>query len=188
MERNDTFAPKFQRLYICSPYRGKTGKASEIELNAWHACGYCRKIVEKYDYTIPVAPHVYLPQFMDASDTDPEQRETALALGQAMLATCDALLVFGEFVSEGMKAEIKEAVRLGIPVYNGHAYLLGRIDRLPLGPDFWEREVGIPEPEPLDVAQRIKDLHPTDRELALLYIGERNRLHPARREAADGKA
>jgi len=45
------------RVYICSPYRGDT------ENNTQNALRYCRFAVERGYF--PLAPHCYLPLFMD---------------------------------------------------------------------------------------------------------------------------
>ena len=37
-------------------------------------------------------------------------------MGLWLFASCEELWVFGEYISEGMRQEIEEAKRLGIPV------------------------------------------------------------------------
>lgn len=48
----------------------------------------------------------------DSGDGDPEQRELGLLFGQALLALCEEVWVFGTKHSSGMQAEIHEAHRL----------------------------------------------------------------------------
>jgi hypothetical protein len=94
-----------RKVYIASPYRGDT------ETNISNARRYARFAYER-GY-LPIAPHLYLPQFLN--DDNPGERETALAWGLVALAACRELWVFGETISEGMAKEIREARRLRIP-------------------------------------------------------------------------
>jgi hypothetical protein len=50
------------------------------------------------------------------SDSDPAQRELALLFGVIWLCKMDAVWVFGERISEGMKREIAKARSKGIPI------------------------------------------------------------------------
>jgi hypothetical protein len=95
-----------RKVYIASPFRGDT------ETNVNNARRYARFAYAR-GY-LPIAPHLYLPQFLD--DGVPDERATALAWGLEALAACRELWVFGETVSEGMAKEIREARRLRIPV------------------------------------------------------------------------
>lgn len=96
-----------KKVYICSPCRG------DYEKNIQKAQGYCREAV--YMGVIPIAPHVYLTQFLD--DTIPAERSTGLSLGLELLKDCDEVWVYGiQNPSEGMKAEIELANKIGIPV------------------------------------------------------------------------
>lgn len=61
--------------------------------------------------SIPIAPQIYLPQFVDEST----QRDVAMNLCLELLSVCDEIRVYGN-VSEGMRLEIAEAERLGIPI------------------------------------------------------------------------
>lgn len=86
-------------VYICSPFSGKVKK------NKRKARKYCRFALEQH--TIPFAPHLLFPQFMD--DNNPEERQTAMFMNMVMLGKCEQLWVFGENYSNGMKAEIQKA-------------------------------------------------------------------------------
>ncbi len=84
-------------VYICSPYAGDT------EGNTKKAQKYSRWAVDKG--CIPIAPHLLFPQFM----SEETEREEALYNGQVLLAKCDEVWVFGDRISEGMRAEIEKA-------------------------------------------------------------------------------
>lgn len=84
-------------VYISSPYRG------EREKNTENACLYSRVALNK-GY-IPFVPHLLYPQFMD-EDTE---RSKALYMGLVMLDKCTEVWVFGDRISDGMKAELERA-------------------------------------------------------------------------------
>ena len=86
-------------VYICSPFSGKVKK------NKKNARKYCRFALEQH--TIPFAPHLLFPQFMD--DNSPEERQLAMFMNMIMLGHCDELRVFGDRISAGMKQEIHKA-------------------------------------------------------------------------------
>lgn len=96
-----------KRVYICSPCRG------DYERNIIKAQGYCRRALDFG--VIPIAPHVYFTQFLD--DTVQDERRIGMKLGIELLKICDEVWVYSmENPSEGMKAEMKIAESLGIPV------------------------------------------------------------------------
>ena len=86
-------------VYICSQFSGKVKK------NKRKARKYCRFALEQH--TIPFAPHLLFPQFMD--DNNPKERQTAMFMNMVMLGKCEQLWVFGENYSNGMKEEIRIA-------------------------------------------------------------------------------
>ena len=86
-------------VYICSPFSGKVKK------NKKNARKYCRFALEQH--TIPFAPHLLFPQFMD--DSSPEERQLAMFMNMIMLGHCEELWVFGDRISAGMKQEIHKA-------------------------------------------------------------------------------
>ena len=92
------------RIYVCHPFAddpdGNTERVREV----------CRTLAD--GGVLPVAPHVYLPQFID-EDGD---RERALGLCLELVETCDELRVYGGRVTAGMRREIEHAERRGIPV------------------------------------------------------------------------
>ncbi len=90
-------------VYICSPLSGA------VERNQENARRYCRFAVRRG--AIPLAPHLYFPQFMD--DADPAQRNLAIFMDIILLSKCDEMWVFGERVSKGMSMEISKARHKG---------------------------------------------------------------------------
>lgn len=88
-------------VYVCSPYAG------DVEENIRKACAYCRYAIDQG--CIPLAPHLYLPQFLD----EESERELALFMDIALLSRCAELWVFGNMISAGMEKEIQYAQRKG---------------------------------------------------------------------------
>ena len=114
-------------VYICSPLRG------DYETNAENARVYCR-VIMRYgpDDVIPLAPHIYFPQFL--YDTDTEERKLGMDAGIVLLDKCEELWAFGlENPSEGMKAEIEHAKERGIPIRDGFKVLEDNIIRIMKG-------------------------------------------------------
>ena len=96
---------KQKLIYVCSPYRGNT------ETNTQNARRYCRLVMEQGG--IPFAPHLLFTQFLNEDKV--AERRRGLWMGMEMLRLCAELWAFGE-PSEGMRMEIEQAGRLGIPV------------------------------------------------------------------------
>ena len=94
-------------IYICSRY--KPDKNHSVAFHRAVAASACKTIIEENNCCMPVAPHLYFPQFMD--DENPEEREQALTYGKRILQDCDRMkvLVVDGIISEGMKEEIKLA-------------------------------------------------------------------------------
>jgi len=93
-------------VYICSPLSGN------IAANQKNARRYCRFALDSG--CIPLAPHLYFPQFMD--DSDGAERDLALFMDIVLLSKCDQMWVFGDRVSKGMSIEIEKAKRKGQPI------------------------------------------------------------------------
>lgn len=93
-------------IYICSPYAG------DIERNVRFAQEACRYAVSQN--CAPVAVHLLYPQLLD--DTVPEERKIGIQMGLRVLAGCEELWLCGSCISTGMRCELLEAQRLGIPV------------------------------------------------------------------------
>ena len=90
-------------IYICSPFRGDTAANTEA------AQRYCRDAYEKN--CIPVAPHLYLPQFLN--DDEPKERDLALRIGLRLIDYCSEVWVHGDVISPGMRGEIDYATTTG---------------------------------------------------------------------------
>lgn len=107
IEREAKQARAFRPLvYICSPLSGN------IAANQRSARRYCRFAVDSG--CIPLAPHLYFPQFMD--DGNQTERDLALFMGIVLLSKCAELWVFGERISKGMSIEIEKAKHKGQPI------------------------------------------------------------------------
>ena len=89
-----------QFVYICSPYWDSP------HVNVMRARQYCKFAVEKG--RIPLTPHLYFPQFLSEID----KRGKAMLMNFELMRLCGEVWVFGERITEGMKAEIAHAGRL----------------------------------------------------------------------------
>ena len=83
--------------YICSPYRDNP------RVNVTRARHYCKFAVSKG--RIPIAPHLYFPQFM----SEEMERERVMQMNFELLKLCGELWVFGDKITKGMEAEIERA-------------------------------------------------------------------------------
>jgi hypothetical protein len=63
---------------------------------------------------VPLAPQLLLPQFID----ELTERDVAIRACLRLVGLCDEVRVYGG-LSQGMRAEIAEAGRLGLPVVDG---------------------------------------------------------------------
>ncbi len=104
VEREEKAARYRPLVYICSPFSG------DISGNIERAKKYSRFAVDQK--TIPLAPHLLFPQFMD-EDTE---RELAVFMDMVLLGRCKEVWVFGSHISEGMAAEIEKAKRKQIKI------------------------------------------------------------------------
>ena len=86
--------------YICSPYRDNP------RVNVMRARQYCKFAVSKG--RIPIAPHLYFPQFM----SEEMERERVMQMNFELLKLCGEVWVFGDKITEGMEAEIAHAGRM----------------------------------------------------------------------------
>ena len=96
-------------VYVAGPYRAPTVWGVEKNVQAaQHAAAHVLTVPGLY----PVVPHLNT-RHMDGHAPD----EVFLAGTMEMLRRCDAVLVLGTWTdSAGAKAEVEEAVRLGLPV------------------------------------------------------------------------
>ncbi len=88
-------------VFISSPFAGDT------ERNIRKAQGYCRFAVTMK--SIPIAPHLLFPQFMDDSDTS--QRDLALFMGTVLMSKCLEMWVFGRNITNRMAIQLDKAQR-----------------------------------------------------------------------------
>ena len=93
-------------IYVASPYKG------DVETNVSNAKKYARFVTKQE--LLPIAPHLYLTQFLD--DDVEEERSVGLALGLQMLKRCHEMWVFGDCISDGMAIEIEFATKRNIPI------------------------------------------------------------------------
>jgi hypothetical protein len=94
------------RVYICHPFSSNPRKNRSV------VARLARRLA-LLDY-LPIAPQICLPAFIDEAT----ERDLALNLCLAMVALADQVRVYGE-PTAGMRLEIAEARRLGIPVLDG---------------------------------------------------------------------
>lgn len=92
-------------VFVSSPLKGA------VKANRKKAKEYCQYVFEQGHF--PIAPHVIL-DFL--SDNNPEERECGIQAGLDVLPACEEVWVFGDRISDGMKAEIEAAERLRIPI------------------------------------------------------------------------
>lgn len=93
-------------IFVSSPYSG------DIAKNVANAKAYCKYVIDQG--LIPIAPHLLFPQFLD--DTDDTDRLMGLYAGLTLLERCDEFWLFGDTISDGMRTELEEAIRLGKPI------------------------------------------------------------------------
>ena len=99
-------------VYICSPLSG------DVEKNTEKAREYCRDAMLLFPEVVPIAPHIYFPQFLD--ETDPIERSLGMEAGIALLEFCEEIWVFGVAnPTAGMRQEIEYAKLHGLPIKNG---------------------------------------------------------------------
>ncbi len=98
-------------VYICSPFRAATERLFDNHIE------YAQELTSKaLDAGLaPITPHLYLTQCLD--EDDEAEREKGLRAGEALMLTCNALVIGARYgVSEGMKREIAQATLRGIPI------------------------------------------------------------------------
>jgi hypothetical protein len=93
-------------VYICSPYAGSVAE------NISNAQSYAGAAWD--ENKIPIAPHLYFPQF--AADESTVDRERAINICEILVGICSEIRVFGNYISDGMKREIAAAVKAGVPI------------------------------------------------------------------------
>lgn len=101
-------------IYVCSPCRGN------VAANISWAKFFTEAVL--HTGNTPVTPHAFYAEYLD--DEKPSERAQGLAAGISLLRRCDEVWIFGDRISEGMAAEIREAQNLDIPVRRAILYSL----------------------------------------------------------------
>ena len=99
-------------VYICSPLSAPI--EVQIKENMSLARFYVKVVASQFRCR-PIAPHSFLPEYLD--DNDPEERKTGLQFGLSVLEISKAMVVCGSRISSGMLGEIRKAKELRIPNY-----------------------------------------------------------------------
>lgn len=84
-------------IYVCHAYSKNPAK------NVAAIKRICEELVSEGD--LPIAPQLYLPQFMN----DATQRDLAMQMCLELLAKCDMMIVYGTELTEGMLQEVEFA-------------------------------------------------------------------------------
>ena len=93
-------------VYICAPLRG------DVEKNIEFARQKAQEVFQAGD--IPVCPHLMFPPIADPEI--PQQDQAAREMGLRLVESCQEVHVYGPEWTEGMWAEIRHAMDLGIEV------------------------------------------------------------------------
>ena len=100
----DQDGPKL--VYICAPLRG------DVEKNIEFVRQKAQEVFQAGD--IPVCPHLMFPPIADPEN--PQQDQAAREMGLRLVESCQEVHVYGPEWTEGMWAEIRHAMDLGIQV------------------------------------------------------------------------
>ena len=93
-------------VYICAPLRG------DVEKNIEFARQKAQEVFQAGD--IPVCPHLMFPPIADPEN--PQQDQAARDMGLRLVESCQQVNVYGTEWTDGMLAEIRHAMDLGILV------------------------------------------------------------------------
>ncbi len=93
-------------VYICAPLRG------DVEKNIEFARQKAQEVFQTGN--IPVCPHLMFPPIADPEN--PVQDQAAREMGLRLVESCQEVHVYGPEWTEGMWAEIRHAMDLGIQV------------------------------------------------------------------------
>ena len=100
---------KRKKIYVCAPF---SGTPEQMKQNTIKTCSICRNLYEQG--VEPVAPQLYYPRFL--REEDQKERRDGLDAGLEWLEQCDEIWVFGDRVTEGMRAEVRFAEAHNIPI------------------------------------------------------------------------
>jgi Domain of unknown function (DUF4406) len=92
------------KVYICHPFRDdQRGNITIVK-------DLCRMLFNEGSF--PIAPHIYLPQFV----SEKYERQQAMEMCLELVELCDEVRVFGHSITDGMRMEIDHASTLGMLV------------------------------------------------------------------------
>ena len=94
-----------KKVYICAPLGGK------VKENLQNAVTYTEFALKSG--VAPVTPHFYATCL---NDNKKEDREIGRSAGMSLLWFCDEMWIFGDVITEGMKAEINFCKNLNIRI------------------------------------------------------------------------
>ncbi|MCW6665289.1 DUF4406 domain-containing protein [Aerococcaceae bacterium NML191219] len=92
-------------VYICAPFSG------DVETNKTKATKYAEFAYR--NGAIPVTPHLLFPFLDDSNEAD---RQSALFMDIILLGKCQEVWVFGDNMTDGMKAELEVSNRRKQPI------------------------------------------------------------------------
>lgn len=105
-----------QLIYIAGPYRAECAVKTSRNINRAEQLG--KRVALELPQWFPVIPHKNTELWDYSRDVADIKPEYYLEGTLEVMRRCDAVLVLPDFMrSSGTLAEIKEAERLGIPVY-----------------------------------------------------------------------
>lgn len=97
--------------YICSPCNSDTSEG--VYRNMLAARFYMYYIMKNLNM-LPIAPHGYLPIML--CDKNKKERLTGLQIGISLLQKSDIVIICGDKLTKGMRAELFKALKSNIPV------------------------------------------------------------------------
>lgn len=100
-----------KKAYICSPL--SADQDDRFVENMRTARAYMYYAMKKMNLNAR-APHAYLPMLL--CDRVPAERALGLQFGLRLMENCDLMLICGNRISRGMRGEMEQAVKLGIPM------------------------------------------------------------------------
>lgn len=101
-----------KRAYICSPLSADTKEKRSHNME--QAKFYLMQMKRLY-HCRTFASHAHMPLMLD--DTIPEEREAGMQIGKILIELCDAVIICGKHVSNGMREEIRTALERQKEVY-----------------------------------------------------------------------
>lgn len=98
--------------------------AGDVEANIAYAKECIKDCLERYE--APIASHLLFTQPGILDDSDPIERAKGMIAGHSWIGVAQAVVVYRDRgISQGMKAGIGWALRLGVPVEYRNLYPVG---------------------------------------------------------------